>query len=446
MKIVVCILVLLVSGMAFLSPFCFGETVKDREGAIRSDKAKMEKSDRWVYNDIAAGFSEAKKSGKPLMVVLRCVPCLACMGMDTGILLENARLSPLLDKFVRVRLINANSLDLQKFQFDYDLSFSVLFFNGDGTLYGRFGSWEHQQNPQDKTTASFESALRGALDVHQGYPKNHTLLKGKQGKPVKYRTPIDMPGLKGKFRDELDWNGQVVKSCVHCHQIGDSLRLDHRDRGRTLPLDNVYPYPSSETIGMELAASYPLRLKQLANGSPVHKAGLRAGDLLLGAEGQSVISTADVSWILHHFPDTGGKLELFARRGSRTAVVHVEIPPGWRLKSNISRRVGTWSMRAMAFGGIKFVDLSDSERRPLDLTGDKLALKAQHVGQYNKHAAAKRAGWKQGDVLIGVEGLRSRLSESELIGLILQKHSPGKNLWAQILRGSKEMNLKLPIQ
>jgi len=446
MKAVARVLVLLVSGMAFLSPFCLGETVKDREGAVRSDKAKMEKSDRWVYNDVTAGFSEAKKSGKPLMVVLRCVPCLACMGMDTGILLENSRLSPLLDKFVRVRLINANSLDLQKFQFDYDLSFSVLFFNGDGTLYGRFGSWEHQHNPQDKTTTSFESALRGVLDVHQGYPKNRTLLAGKQGKPVKYRTPIDMPGLKGKFRDELDWSGQVVKSCVHCHQIGDSLRLEQRDRGRTLPLGNIYPYPPSETIGMELDASYPLRLTQLASDSPVHKAGLRVGDLLLGAEGQSVISAADVSWILHHFPDAGGKLELFARRGSRTAVVQVELPSGWRLKSNITKRVGTWSMRGMAFGGIRFVDLSDSERRPLGLTGDKLALKAEHVGQYNKHGAAKRAGWKKGDVLIGAERFRSRLSESELIGLILQKYSPGKKIPAQILRGRTEMNLHLPVQ
>ena len=425
---------------------CSGETVKDREGAIRSDKAKMEKSDRWVYNDVESGFSEAKKSGKPLMVVLRCVPCLACMGMDTGVLLENPKLSPLLDQFVRVRLINANSLDLQKFQFDYDLSFSVLFFNGDGTLYGRFGSWEHQRNPQDKTTASFESALRGSLEVHRGYPKNRALLAGKQGKPVKYRTPIDMPGLKGKFRDELNWSGEVVKSCVHCHQIGDSLRLEQRERGRTLPLSIVYPYPASESIGMELEPSYPLRLKRLASDSPVHQAGLRAGDLLLGAQGQSVISTADLSWVLHHFPDAGGKLELFARRGTRTAVVQVDLPAGWRLKSDVSKRVGTWSMRGMAFGGIRFVDLSDSERRTLGLSGDKLALKAEHVGQYNKHAAAKRAGWKKGDVLVGVERLRSKLSESELIGLILQKHSPGKKLPAQILRGRKEMNLQLPVQ
>jgi hypothetical protein len=39
-----------------------------------------------------------------------------------------------------VRVINANSLDLAKFQFDYDLSFSTIFFNADGTVYGRFGS------------------------------------------------------------------------------------------------------------------------------------------------------------------------------------------------------------------------------------------------------------------------------------------------------------------
>ena len=28
----------------------------------------------WVYNDIAAGFAEARATGKPLLVTLRCVP------------------------------------------------------------------------------------------------------------------------------------------------------------------------------------------------------------------------------------------------------------------------------------------------------------------------------------------------------------------------------------
>jgi len=28
----------------------------------------------WVYDDLAAGLAQAKKSGKPAFVVLRCVP------------------------------------------------------------------------------------------------------------------------------------------------------------------------------------------------------------------------------------------------------------------------------------------------------------------------------------------------------------------------------------
>ena len=74
-------------------------------------------------------------------MVLRCVPCLACAGIDAQVLLQETELAPLLDQFVCVRVINANALDLSLFQFDYDLSFSTLFFNGDGTVYGRYGSW-----------------------------------------------------------------------------------------------------------------------------------------------------------------------------------------------------------------------------------------------------------------------------------------------------------------
>jgi hypothetical protein len=28
----------------------------------------------WIYDDVEAGFAEARKSGKPLAVFLRCVP------------------------------------------------------------------------------------------------------------------------------------------------------------------------------------------------------------------------------------------------------------------------------------------------------------------------------------------------------------------------------------
>lgn len=28
----------------------------------------------WIYDDLDAGYAEAKRTGKPLLVVLRCVP------------------------------------------------------------------------------------------------------------------------------------------------------------------------------------------------------------------------------------------------------------------------------------------------------------------------------------------------------------------------------------
>src|SRR5947209_3637917 len=102
----------------------FADVGKDREAAVRADRSKMESDSHWIYNDWRRGFEEAKSSGKPLMIVLRCVPCQACMGIDAGVLTEPV-LQPLLDKFVRVRVINANALDLSLFQFDYDLSFSA---------------------------------------------------------------------------------------------------------------------------------------------------------------------------------------------------------------------------------------------------------------------------------------------------------------------------------
>ena len=168
--------------LAMASGCCVhAETVKDREGAVRGDKAKMEDSDRWIYGDYRSALAKGRETGKPVMVTLRCVPCLACAGFDAEVLREQTKLTPLLDQFICVRVINANDLNLSRFQFDPDLSFSVMFFNGDGTVYGRYGSWDHQRDPQHRATAGFRKALEGALAIHRGYPGNKEALAGKQG-------------------------------------------------------------------------------------------------------------------------------------------------------------------------------------------------------------------------------------------------------------------------
>ncbi len=430
---------------ALLTMRCHGETVKDREGAVRKDRTALEYDARWIYNDFAAGFAKATATGKPLLVVLRCVPCVACAGIDAQVLEEKA-LGPLLDQFVCVRVMNANALDLSRFQFDYDLSFSTMFFHGDGTVLGRYGSWTHQHDPMDKTTAGFRAAMEGALAIHRGYPANKASLASKQGGAIPFQTPVEIPGLAGKYKTELDWEGKVVQSCVHCHMVGDAIRTSYREQKKAIPEEWVYPFPKPETIGLTLAPDATARVEAVAANSIAAKAGVRAGDLLAALDGAAVISPADVTWALHRAP-ASGKIAAAVTRGTSLENVSLTLPAGWRGTADISRRVGTWSMRGMALGGLFLEDLDDEARAQRGIAKEAMALRAKGAGGGNgKHGAAKNAGFQKEDVIVSLDGHAERMSESAVIGHLLRSHRPDEKVKATVLRGDQKIELSLPIQ
>jgi len=421
------------------------ETVPDRKAAVLEDRATLQEDPRWIYDDYERGFAEARRTGKPLLVVLRCIPCLACGGLDASVLLQDSDLSPLLDQFVCARVINANALDLNRFQFDFDLSFSALIFNGDGTVYGRYGSWAHQKDPQESATGGFREALETALAIHRDYPAGKARLAGKQPRPSPYATPVEMPTLQGRYTRNLDWEGQVVQSCVHCHQIGEALRETQRERNGLISADLIYPFPAPETVGFELALDHAARVKSVTVGSVASEAGLRPGDEILSLNGQALLSIADVSWVLHHAPEAGS-LDAVVRRGKEQITIPLQLPDGWRSRADISRRVGTWSMRAMALGGLRLADLPDAERARRGLVPDQMALIATHVGEYGKHALAKKAGFQKDDLLIEVAGSTSRQSEGQLIGHLLRAYRPGDSVKVGVLRGDERIELTLTMQ
>jgi serine protease Do len=438
-----CRVLALIALAAAISPLR-GEAVKDREGAVRKDRATMQNDARWIYNDVPRGFAEARRTGRPLLVTLRCVPCVACMGIDASILTQ-PELAPLLDQFVCVRLINANALDLSLFQVDFDLSFSTVFFNGDRTVYGRFGSWQHQRNALDSDTAGFRRALEGALAVHRGYPGNKAALAGKQGVTLPFRTPVEMPLLATKYQRELDWNGKVVGSCVHCHQVGDALRAWYREQKQPVPTELIFPWPAPETVGISLAADQPTRVTAVAEGSSAARAGLQPGDELLALAGQPLISIADFSWVLHVAADPAS-IPVVTRRGTAERKLTLDLPSGWRHSTDNGKRVALWSMRGMATGGMVLDDLPDDVRGQRGLDTNQLALNVRSVGQYGNHAAAKKAGFEKDDVIVRIDGLDRRLGESELFAHLLQRRIPGEKVKATVLRGSGKVELELPMQ
>jgi serine protease Do len=75
-----------------------------------------------------------------------------------------------------------------------------------------------------------------------------------------------------------------------------------------------------------------------------------------------------------------------------------------------------------------------------------MALLVKTVGQYNKHAAAKNAGFQKGDVIVALGEDTARMTESELLGRLLQTTRPGQKLKATVLRGAERVELQLPMQ
>jgi hypothetical protein len=417
---------------------------KTREDKVRGDKAKVEADGFWIYNDLNRGLAEAKKTGQPLVVVLRCIPCEQCVKLDDDLVDKDERLRPLLEKFVRVRLISANGLDLSLFQYDTDQSFAVFLMNADLTIYGRFGTRSDQRNwTDDVSIAGLAKALEGALALHQAYPANKAQLAGKIGPTPDFEAPEKYPQLAGKYGPELDYKGNVVQSCIHCHQIGDAERQYYRDKDGALPERVLFPYPHPKAIGLILDPEQRATVLRVDAGSLAEKAGFKTGDEIQSLDSQPLLSMADVQWILHHVPGGGGSVNAVVSRGGQTKNITLALPAGWRKLDDIAWRASNWQLRRMGLGAMYLKSMSPEERAEKKVPPDGMALRAEHVGQFAPHDVAKRAGVVKDDVLISFNGRTDFTRETDLLNYALNEIPVGARVPAVFMRNGEKFNAEL---
>ena len=418
---------------------------QSREQKVRGDKTKVEADGFWIYNDLAKGLAEAKKTGQPLVVVLRCIPCEECVKLDDELVDKDERLRPLLEKFVRVRLVSTNGLDLSLFQYDTDQSFAVFLLNADGTIYGRFGTRSDQKEwVDDVSVEGLAKALEGALALHIKYPANRDSLVGKRGPVPDFPVPESFATLKGKYGSKLDYDGNVVRSCIHCHQIGDAQRDHYRSTLGKLPEQVLFPYPHPKALGLVLNPRERASVTRVADDSPAAAAGFRAGDELLTLNDQPLLSIADVQWVLHHTPPEGGVVKVKLRRDGEVRSFDWKLDAGWRRRDDIAWRASTWGLRRYAFGGMFLRPLTDEQRAAAKLDPDTFALRVQHVGEYSPHDGAKRAGVKKGDILVEFAGRTNLSRETDLLNFSLNDVKPGDSIPAVFLRDGQRVEVKLP--
>ena len=414
-------------------------SAQSREEKVRRDRKQVEAEGRWIYNDFAAARDEARRSGKPILAVLRCIPCEECVKLDEEVIRQDPLVKKHLDRFVRVRLVSTNGLDLSLFQFDTDQSFAVFFLEADGTVLGRFGTRSHRTEWRgDVSVEGLAEAMQKALTLHAAYPANKPALAGKTGPQPEFASPEKMPPLAGKFGPSLDYQGNVVKSCIHCHQIGDAVREMALKDGKPLDDTVLFPFPHPRTIGLTLDPKKSATILAVEKESYAGKAGLQPGDSLTELEGQPLLSIADVQWVLNSANPAGATLRGKRTRGDTVEAFALELPKAWRKRDDFAWRASTWGLRRAALGGIFFKPGTGP---------DEGKLVIEHVGAFAPHDLAKRAGFQKGDVLVSWDGKSDFTRETDLICHMLQTRAGNRDpVRVTVLRDGREKELKLAVR
>ena len=409
-------------GLLLLTSFA---SAQDRDAKVRNDRKAFGVSKDWIYNDLGEGVRAARAGNKPLLVVFRCIPCEACQEFDDDVARRDPIIRDLLDEFVCVRIVQANTIDLTRFQHDFDQSFAAYLMNPDLTIYGRFGTRSDRPEHEDISLEGLRKAMEAALRMHRDFETVKPSLAGKQVRQARYKTPRDYPSLAGKYGEAIDYEGKTAKSCMHCHQIREAERLVYRSAREPIPDEVLFPYPDPAVLGLKMDPKEMATVERVAPGSIAGRAGLRAGDEIATLAGQPLLSIADLQWVLHNAP-AATKLTAKVRRDGKTMDLTLDLPEGWR-RGDISWRATTWDLRRMGLGGLKLAELDARGRDRVKLPAGSMALRVEHVGEYGEHAVAKKAGFRKGDVIVSFDGMSRKMSESDLLAYTVQNEATGRH-------------------
>jgi hypothetical protein len=324
------------------------------------------------------------------------------------------------DQFVLARLERITGVDLQLFEFDYDLTWMAFFLNAEEKVYGRYGGRDAKSTDARLSLVGLRFALESALEKHKKDPKAK-----REDRPEK-------PLLAEQYAAAKKLG---ARECIHCHQVYEFRRFDAKQAG-SFKREDLWVYPLPENVGLVLDNDQGNTVRTVTADSAAAKAGLRAGDVLQTLNGFSVASSGDVQHALHRGPPKG-ELPLAWQRDGKPMTAKLQLAEGWR-KTNWTWRPSMLDIlpSLSLFGD----DLTDKEKKALGLGEKRLAFRQDKtVG-----ADAKKAGVQAGDVIVGIDDQTMEMTMLEFLAYIRRNHLVGDKITLNLIRDGKRVNL--PIQ
>jgi serine protease Do len=326
--------------------------------------------------------------------------------------------------------VKMNDVDRNIFDFDRDVPYLAVILNGDGTIYGRWGtrtSTSRSDLPRH-TIGSLRTALETALTLHEGYPANRAELAAKNNQRIE--TP--------SFPEELSTmkphqgNPPEVRNCIHCHMVGEAKLVLTLQAGKP-SLNDLWPYPSADNLGLRLDFADGLKVKSVVRGSIGDVAGVRAGDKLHGFERQRLVSEADLQWALHHLADDA-QPKLTLLRDGEPVEVTLALTGEWR-KGPVEWRESVTPARPHVHLRPQF------GKDKLGIAADEMALSVN----YPRLDAAK-AGLRNGDIVISVDGRKNLHTEADFLKYIHLDRPDARSVELGVLRKGERLTITLPLR
>ena len=322
------------------------------------------------------------------------------------------------DKLIRVRLTRLDDVDLNLFEFDYDLTFMVFFLNPEGKIYARYGGRDALSADDRQSTAGLRYTIQSVLAMHDR--------KEKAFAPASSEKP--------KFIRDLVRQTGFSHGCVHCHQLKEILDDRLRQAGKW-SRDMVWRYPLPENLGINLEIDRGNVIKEIKAESSAAKAGLKAGDVIQVLNAVPIHSFADAQFALDRAP-ADGEIPISFHRGDRLLEAKLSLNEGWR-KTDVSWR--TSLRRLIASPHLWGEDLTTEEKKALGLSANQLAFRQQN----STPPPVERAGIRGGDIILGVDDQALDMDVAGFARYIQGHYLAGDKAMVNLIRAGKRLSLPL---